>query len=398
MDLDAKNTLDGWHNGDNDRSSWTILWSCMATIFVCTWTVLHLNVPPRGTSEHQNLLRKLRWLVITAVAPEIITSYAFGEYLHARHLLAELQRDWIAPTSWTLAHAFYLSMGSMNFRTSDGHELPFCKRKKTSDGWEVPWCNPDIITLKSSKILSYPDITRLDIQDRSKDDHFSKALTVLQTSWFAINTITRAARAMPICPLELSCMAYVVCTCVTYGFWWSKPRDVLTTLIVPCSFAISDLPTETQASIKTFNPVQRVRCHQRWRGLRFSHTETEVLNVIRGRIPAVVGLFTGVAFCAIHLVAWEFPFPSRVEAILWRLSCVATAAIPLICLVIIYVRSLAPVRFDAMWALVLAIYCTFIALYAAARLTVIAILFSTLRNLPAGSYVSINWAKIIPHL
>jgi hypothetical protein len=37
------------------------------------------------------------------------------------------------------------------------------------------------------------------------------------------------------------------------------------------------------------------------------------------RTPAVFILFFGMAYCAIFLTAWNFEFPSRIEALLWRI-------------------------------------------------------------------------------
>ena len=257
----SNTTSDGWQDGGNDRSSWNILWSCLTTILAYTWTVLHLNVPARGTSNRQIFFRKIRWLIITALAPELVTSYAFGDYLHARRLLAELKKIGVAGPDWTLAHGFYLSMGALNLKTMDGWEIPFCSHSKSSDGWEVPSYNSTIIKLAFSKILVYPEITDQDVQDRNKADDFSKAFAVLQSTWFVFSSIARATRGLPICPLELSCMAYVVCTCVTYGFWWSKPKDINKALVIPCHFALADVPNDIQESIKSFDPLHPVRCH-----------------------------------------------------------------------------------------------------------------------------------------
>ncbi|OCK98941.1 uncharacterized protein K441DRAFT_653313 [Cenococcum geophilum 1.58] len=400
MHLQPNTTLDGWQNGGTDRSSWNILWSCLATIISCTWTVLHLNVPRRGSTENENILRKLRWLVLTALAPELITSYAFGEYLQARRLLSELKEVGVAEQEWNLSHAFYLSMGSLNLRTADGYEFPLCKREKTEGGWEVPSCNSDIVVLRASKVLptSYPIITKEEIQDRSKADPFTKAFTLIQSTWFVVNAVARSITGLPICPLEISCIAYVFCTCVTYGFWWKKPKDILTTLVVPCHFNITGLPTDIQQSIRSFDPVNRVQCHQAWSRLDLPDTEKDVINVIRGRMPALMGLIIGVTFCSIHIAAWNFEFPSRAEAILWRLSSVGAAGIPILSLSIVFIRGLSPATFDSLWAYVLTLYCMFIILYASARLAVIALLFSTLRNLPVGSFVTINWARQVPHM
>jgi len=40
----------GWQAGPTQRGTLTIVWSCVATIITCTWSILHLNVPNRKTA------------------------------------------------------------------------------------------------------------------------------------------------------------------------------------------------------------------------------------------------------------------------------------------------------------------------------------------------------------
>jgi hypothetical protein len=397
MSTYTNGTLEGWQNGGDSRSSWNILWSSLSTIFACTWTVLHMNVPPPGASKLQNLWRKLRWLLITAIAPELITSYAFGEFLQARHLLAKLKTSEVGQASWGLAHAFYLGMGSVQLRTKDGFKIPLCSSDSSDDGWQQPSLNSDIVALHGKKLLQYPEITKLEIQDRSKADTFAKVFTLLQSLWFVLNVIGRRIQRLPISPLELSCIAYVFCTLITYMFWWHKPKDILTTMTIPCAFSLSEMPPKIQTSIINFNKATGGTCHYRWRKLHLPDTEAQVLSVIRGRMPALMGLLVGLIFCCIHIFAWNYTFPSNAEELLWKICNVGAAAIPILCLAIVYIRSIAPAKFDALWAFVLALYILIISFYSFARLAVVVMLFTTLRALPTSSYLTLDWGKAIPH-
>ncbi|KAF4624560.1 hypothetical protein G7Y89_g13611 [Cudoniella acicularis] len=170
--------------------------------------------------------RKVRWLLLTILGPELITSYAFGKYLHARRLLAELRQTGIAQKPWKPTHAFYLGMDCVRFKSLDGFEFGLCTPSTTEDGWEYPTCNPGVVKLRFSGYLKDFDFTKEDIQDRSKADAFSKAITVIQATWFVTNAMARAIARLPLCPLEISTVAYVFCTCITYTFWWSKPKDI----------------------------------------------------------------------------------------------------------------------------------------------------------------------------
>ncbi|KAF2994266.1 hypothetical protein E8E13_002274 [Curvularia kusanoi] len=71
-----EDTKVGWQSGSSERGTLTLVYSCLITIFSCTWTVLHLNVPPLGDSAFRKALRKAKWMLITALFPEFIFSKA----------------------------------------------------------------------------------------------------------------------------------------------------------------------------------------------------------------------------------------------------------------------------------------------------------------------------------
>lgn len=64
--------LVGWTAGPETRGTLTLVWSCVITIFACTWTVLHLNVPARDEDWFPVLLRKVKWMAINILFPEFI--------------------------------------------------------------------------------------------------------------------------------------------------------------------------------------------------------------------------------------------------------------------------------------------------------------------------------------
>jgi hypothetical protein len=396
--LQGNSTLEGWQNGGSDRSSWDILWSSLTTIFACTWTVLHLNIPSPGLSETRRLLQKFRWLLITVLAPEVITAYSFGEFLQARQLLQQLKDHGIAQSTWGMSHSFFISMGSVCFVTRDQFEIPFCVQDNSDDGWQQPTINRAVLILYNKEKTAFQQISLGDIRDRSKADAFVKGFTILQASWFILNAVLRAADGLPISPLEISCMAYVFCTCITYSFWWSKPKDVLHRTDIPCNFSMSDLPSPIKAVVQESCSRGSVECHYRWRSLRLRETEAQILSVIRSRMPALMGLVIGVIFCSIHLAAWEFLFPTKIEAMIWRISSVTSAAVPILSVAIVYVRSLSPRKFDKLWSAILAIYILLIISYVITRLIIITMLFTTLRALPSGSYLTASSIKAIPHI
>ena len=61
------------------RSTWEILWTCLATIFACTWVSIHPNIP----SSNLQRLELMVWAILT---PEMIIFWAMRQWRHARAL------------------------------------------------------------------------------------------------------------------------------------------------------------------------------------------------------------------------------------------------------------------------------------------------------------------------
>ncbi|KAK3334543.1 hypothetical protein B0H65DRAFT_437047 [Neurospora tetraspora] len=69
----------GWVSNPKRRGTLTIIIECLTTIFACTWTVLHLNVPAITDSTKTRVLRKVKWMAITVLFPEFIFAKAVCE-------------------------------------------------------------------------------------------------------------------------------------------------------------------------------------------------------------------------------------------------------------------------------------------------------------------------------
>ena len=86
----------------HSRTIWNIIWSCLATIFSCTWVAVHPNMPCPKKREAKN--RFQRWIrnpllsfaehrlplfVCALLVPEYVLAWAIRQYLRAR----EIARD-----------------------------------------------------------------------------------------------------------------------------------------------------------------------------------------------------------------------------------------------------------------------------------------------------------------
>ncbi|RBR21865.1 uncharacterized protein FIESC28_04708 [Fusarium coffeatum] len=88
----GKTTTDdtvGWQKGPMDRGTVTLIWGCVTTIFACSWTILHLNVPALTDSAWTRILRKTKWMAITIIFPEFILSKAICDLRLALQELCE---------------------------------------------------------------------------------------------------------------------------------------------------------------------------------------------------------------------------------------------------------------------------------------------------------------------
>jgi hypothetical protein len=81
-------TTVGWVSDDNQkRGTISLLYNCLFTIFLCTWSAMHLNVPGENDSPLRIFLRKCTWMLIGVLAPEAVAIIAIDEWYLARMLV-----------------------------------------------------------------------------------------------------------------------------------------------------------------------------------------------------------------------------------------------------------------------------------------------------------------------
>ncbi|KAI0973210.1 hypothetical protein F4678DRAFT_477684 [Xylaria arbuscula] len=102
--MNATATVTGWQDSPSRRGTWDIIGNCAATIFTCTWTIRHLNVPHPQDSGSKRFFRTLKWMSISIILPEFILAHAIFELLMAVQALdamAEAKLPTMYP-SWLL--------------------------------------------------------------------------------------------------------------------------------------------------------------------------------------------------------------------------------------------------------------------------------------------------------
>jgi hypothetical protein len=68
----------------NTRTEWSLVYSCLAIIFSCTWTAIHPNIPDPKDSKWTILFRKIKICLIAIIAPEWVVMWAVRQFLFAR--------------------------------------------------------------------------------------------------------------------------------------------------------------------------------------------------------------------------------------------------------------------------------------------------------------------------
>lgn len=98
------NRTASWHPDSALRGSFSILSTCLITLSLCIWTAVHLNIPehtkrkrktwdPRGWITKQQW-RKVGWLMMGVVAPEIIAYKAWHQRPEANRLTKIFTSSW----------------------------------------------------------------------------------------------------------------------------------------------------------------------------------------------------------------------------------------------------------------------------------------------------------------
>ena len=213
----AEKNLVGWVLESSGRGTLNLVISCLFTIFLCTWVVIHPRVYKRPS---QRLLHKIVLFLKTIIAPEFIAVEGLQEWSQARRMV----KDCAGPTGkgLKLVHAFYIGMLALRYRTPQGAR--------------VIWPN-QYTWLLHHGLLDWNDhaswgLSEENISDKSNADGTAKLLALGQVLWFAAQSIMRDAHKLPLSQLESMTLSYIPLFAVTYLFWWVKPKDVLTPSIV----------------------------------------------------------------------------------------------------------------------------------------------------------------------
>lgn len=403
------------------RGTLDILWSSLFTIFTCTWTLQHPNVPEQrhgyrhdcnGISQISRWKENVAWrlghflraanaFILTILAPEIIIGVAYNVRLQAREdhpiflRLADQDR-----VRWSLTHTYYANMGGFVIMKEEGGE-------HVSEYNLHHLSGRDLIKLREmNRVVRLPDITEEELIDRAKDDPFMRTISVAQILWSIIQIFIRAARKLTICPLELAVLAFAACAVIIYGLYWDKPKSIGASTTISLqhqdyhTWAAYELGQDGDDTI--INLVLPVG----------KSPFGAPIHVADGRassdskkfaIPTAAAMLAAmVLFGAIHIGAWNFAFPSTFELYMWRCASIYSvthAFIALLAAVFICNaqnddKHKSPNIIRSLFGI--SLFLIVLLLYTVSRLIILVEIFRTLCFLPPDAFVS-TWASNLPH-
>ncbi|KAF2152643.1 hypothetical protein K461DRAFT_226034 [Myriangium duriaei CBS 260.36] len=110
----------------NVRGTLGIIWSCLSIILICTWSVLHLNVPVQATPRNKKeryvraaarLWTKIFWMSVNVLAPEWSLGKAWSDYRAVSAAEADLNRLRLEDkVPWTRKHTYFTNMGGFTIK------------------------------------------------------------------------------------------------------------------------------------------------------------------------------------------------------------------------------------------------------------------------------------------
>ena len=416
----------GWISQPNYRGTMDIIWSCLVTIFISTYTILCLNIPSKNDKWYVIYGRRLMWMGLAILGPEFVLTFAAGQWSRAQQSVAAFHAQ--GYKQWTLRQGFFADMGGFILNTPDTKPFPLNAK-------QLHW-------LVVHKFIDVPTISKAEISDKSKQDKLAKIITTFQIGFLILQTLGRVAQNLAITTLELNALAIVVCSVMTSLTWLSKPTDVHTPVELHTSHSIKTIigPRDWKITPLDFvdenGPGWAINV-QAFMKMPTIPPERPIQRIPNDRFPMdpygwqeYFLCFATLIFAAIHVSGWNFAFPSKLEQILWRSASMLLFGITALFWIL---ETMASWKRLGRWKWLY--YCItnrrklwepeqaveqdtdeyrepkvlplpwefwsilpLVILYGVARFYLIVEAFLELRNLPATALLDVDWSLYFPHI
>ena len=355
----------GWTSQPEGRGTLDIIWSCTLTMFLCSWSILCLNVPGPKESKRLVLWRKTAMTVLGFLCPEIVFEIAFGQWLSARRSVkdmssASLENQSVDHTMqtfgqvgsvfrnatrleqgrinqiWTMKEAFFADMGGFVLLTRDHRPFPLDAQQ--------------LYYLFSKGYLDRSDfkLEHREMEEKNKVDALLRAITLCQILWFWINTIGRWVQGLVVTSAELTTMSFILCSLGTAFFWWHKPAGAAAAKKIQSNIYVNDILLAEGQPLNAWKrtPLEFISRKEWW----WSRCWSNFMNLLR-HIHVTFGSKPGpgtpcdrigdslhrqlpdravhictvltIGYFSVLFLGWNYSFPTRTEQLLWRGACLS---------------------------------------------------------------------------
>ncbi|KAF8657418.1 hypothetical protein AX16_002215 [Volvariella volvacea WC 439] len=400
---------------------------------------MHHNIPDQDDSPMKVAWLKIRTTLYALVAPEMVIMWAIRQRIMAGRIAEQNKHR-----GWTRTHGFFVQMGGLMQRVDDGGEVTYrVAGVTTPSSPSVNWT-----------AVKIPRIPEKEIKDHGKGDLLAKVIVVLQTTWFVAQCIARHVQGLVLTEIELVTLAFATLNVVTYGVWWDKPLSIEYPIYFDENGVRADGPEEKKSNdpwyrwfwtrkkeygydvleggdeaqphrqgvmktiwikgittpfVAIFRPladmIEEVGDGNRETSVHPFHASN--MSGDDQSLAVIYGSTIGVVFGGIHLIGWNFQFPTLPELWLWRASSLVLTVVPFN-LIIGYAFNIAFLKtsnssLERLYEGIVHVFLYPIGfvgapLYFVARIVILSLAFFTLRDLSESAYENVRWTEFIPHI
>ncbi|KAJ5778422.1 hypothetical protein N7520_001668 [Penicillium odoratum] len=222
---------------------------------------------------------------------------------------SEAHNDITQPV-WSITHSYFANMGGILYRGAQK---------------ETPLTTKNIS--KNFELYKSLNLTEEDIRDKGKSDLFAKGLAILQISQLVLSLIARAYRGLPFSQLETLTLSFSVCGVATYLSCWYKPQNVEVATQIK-----EKPPLQAKDFPKFYDNFWNVLMNTEPKGQGDRIANDNIPSESQQNAHAVIPLLAllSAAFGSLHLIAWNFDFPTSIEQLLWRIATILSIAVPIL--------------------------------------------------------------------
>ncbi|KAH8884940.1 hypothetical protein GQ53DRAFT_597647, partial [Thozetella sp. PMI_491] len=196
-------------SSDKGRRMIEILWASCITIFLCCWVSTYPNVGSRHDKWYFTFYDKLSFFTVAILGPDFLFGIAIGQFSSARRSV-KVDKHLCNGTRWTHKYAFFADMGGIHLIPPD-----------YPDGFPINAEQLHYLVLH--KHVEFPDMRKMEIEERNSVDTLSRIITVFQVFFFSVTEIQRVRLGLPMTTLELMALSFSFVMIATSMVWYLKP-------------------------------------------------------------------------------------------------------------------------------------------------------------------------------